>query len=85
MVLMPISKNRVKRHKIFELRKEAHRLFDQMWRKPEDGGRRVMIRGTAYRNLANWFDLKYEDAHIRFLDKRQCLELIDRLKRYGLK
>lgn len=64
-----------------DLRKRAHRIFDQLW----DGPRALMTRATAYSNARNWLMLSKDECHIGMFDKTYCMALINICKRWGLK
>jgi len=68
----------MKKKNLHQLRHQAHKLFDQIWKKPPHG-RGWMSRRTAYGNLQIWTKRKQKDAHIANLNKRECAELIERL------
>ena len=58
-------------------RKEAHSLYDQLWR----GKNRIMSRGEAYRFMAKTLNVSQEQAHIGMLDYEQCKLLINEILR----
>lgn len=57
-------------YRLRQLRSQAHRVFDEIWR-----GRRGYSRGKAYRWLAKQFDV--EDIHIGESNEDQCLRIIE--------
>lgn len=58
------------------LRKQAHHLFDPLWRN------KLMGRKAAYKILRKMMGLSKEQAHIGMFNKGQCLVLIEILSRY---
>lgn len=54
-----------------EARKEAHRMFDPLWR---DSKR--MKRTEAYRWMADQLGIELEDAHVARLEFEQCVKLM---------
>lgn len=67
-----------------ELRHEAHKWFDPLWRK------RMQIsnlsvksaRAKAYRWMSELLEIDPVEAHIGFLNDKQCKILIDECKKY---
>ena len=57
-----------------ELRKEAHAVFDRLWK---DGN---ITRGIAYTPLRGIMKLDEDQAHIGQFNERQCKELIEYFK-----
>lgn len=58
------------------LRKQAHNLFDPLWKN------KLMGRTAAYTILRKMMGLSKEQAHIGMFNKGQCLVLIEILSRY---
>lgn len=54
-----------------EARKEAHRIFDEVWR----SGR--MSRSEAYRSLSDALNIPREHCHIAEFDADQCKRVIE--------
>jgi hypothetical protein len=59
-----------------ELRQNAHRAFDRLWR----GGESVMKRSDAYRWLALNMGLLSKQCHIGMFGEDQCCKVIELVK-----
>lgn len=71
---------RLARELTLDMRREAHKHFDQLWRH----GSRVrpwMTRHVAYAWLANWLGVPREQAHIANLTLAQCRDLVAEVER----
>ena len=62
--------------KLRELRKQAHALFDPVWKKSN------LSRKGAYMMLKRVLDVPIEQAHIAMLSKEKLTELIEYLKTF---
>lgn len=57
-------------------RKQAHNLFDKLWKEPT----RIMTRFNAYKWLSKKMNLKQSDTHIALFEIEQCKTVIELVK-----
>lgn len=66
-----------------EWKKEAHRLFDGLWRKKmQQGNWQHIARNAAYQWLSKEMGLPPELTHIGMFDVAQCKQVVALCKKY---
>ena len=70
-----IPLGRLANHKLRELKKEAHRQFDVIWKS------QLMSRTSAYKWLASMLDIPLAECHIGIFDVKQCQRVISICRR----
>lgn len=67
-----------------DLRMQAHRLFDSLWRRKmaKDGCSKRRARGAAYAWLSQNMSLRPEQTHIGMFDAEQCRKVIELCRPY---
>lgn len=78
------AKGSVANYELREVRKQAHRYFDQLWKRKmfKENLTQKYARNKAYKWLAETMEIDRKCCHIGMMDLSQCKQVIEICKPY---